>query len=142
MAHKIYKLAEEAGITAKELAAALRQLSANALDPIKIKYPDMVINKARAIPLDEGFKLSRDQGQAAVIQFTKTPVEDLPDVAVWIKENVPFTQLQLQYFENTTTGKLTGAIGIAYGSTLNVPPIATTVNGTVMTPNIARYTPK
>lgn len=142
MAHRIYKLAEEAGITPQQLAGALRQLSANALDPIKIKYPDMVINKARAIPLDEGFKLSRDQGQAAVIQFTKTPVADLPDVAIWIRENIPFTQLQLQYFENTTTGKLTGAIGIAYGSTTNIPVICTVVNGIVATPYIARYTPK
>ena len=136
---RIYKMAEAAGISEREIAVNLRNLVGNTLLPIKKQYDDLKVNKATAIPLEEGFSMARNMGQAVVLQFTNHTVADYPAIAIWIRNNVPLSQLQLQYFTVPPTNRISAAIGVAWGSTNNVPQICTTFNGKVMTLYIARY---
>lgn len=142
MKNKVYKLAEQEGIEAKEIVISLRMLGVKCLDPIYKQYPSMVVNKSRQLPLDEGFRIARDRGQAAVIQFTQVNYEMYTELAQWIRQNIPVSQLRIFYFSTSTNKKFSAAIGVAYGSTTNIPFVATVYDGVVVGPYLARYVPK
>ena len=81
----------------------------NCLDPIKEKYPDMIITS--------GFRRGENQedhgrGMAADLQFTKRNKAEYYEIARWIKSNVPFKQLLLEYLDKGS-GEKTSWIHIA-----------------------------
>jgi hypothetical protein len=110
------------GLTKGQIVCNLKLLAVNALDPIKKKYPDMYVSNAFRLP--EGASAGRSQheiGQAADIQFNSANKDKklYYDIVLWIKDNVPYDQLLLEY---KTTGTRLPWIHITFNSNGNRPP--------------------
>ena len=104
------ELKDQRGLTKNEIAGNLKTLAVNVLDPIKDKFPDMRVTS--------GFRSSsntsdHDIGAAADLQFeTKSP-EQYFEAAQWIKNNVPHTQLLLEY-QDKPDGRRIAWVHVAY----------------------------
>lgn len=88
------QIIEQKGLTKAQIVGNLKHLAVNVLDPIKDKYPDMIISS--------GFRHGTTNsdhfvGQAADIQFTRHSKADLYEIVKWIRTNIPFKQLLLEY---------------------------------------------
>lgn len=104
-----FKVVAQKGLTIPEIICNLKHLAVNCLDPIKEKYPDMIITS--------GFRRGENQedhgrGMAADLQFTKRNKAEYYEIARWIKSNVPFKQLLLEYLDKGS-GEKTSWIHIA-----------------------------
>ena len=103
-----YPITAQHGLTISEIACNLKNLAENCLDPIKDKYPNMFVTS--------GFRLGtgtsqHERGFAADMQFTNASKSDYFTIAQWIKDNVLFDQLLLEY---KTTGTSMPWIHISY----------------------------
>lgn len=103
-----YQIAAQRGLTKKEIACNLKMLAENCLDVIRTQYPNAFITS--------GFRAGsgtsqHELGQAADIQFKGASKADYYEIAQWIKNNVPFDKLLLEY---KTTGTGMPWIHIAY----------------------------
>jgi hypothetical protein len=92
--------------TAKQLADNLKALCLNCLEPIRAEYKDVSINsgiRPAGNPYSQANKISQHElGQAADLGFpsAKTSIDKNKgyyDIAVWIKNNILFDQLLLEY---------------------------------------------
>ena len=92
-----YALQDYNGLTKAQIACNLKYLAVNALDKIKAKYPGMIVTS--------GFR-TRDgvsdhsRGLAADIQIVQKGSFDISQyqsAIVWIRDNVPYSQLLLEY---------------------------------------------
>jgi hypothetical protein len=82
------------GLTSAQIVSNLKYLAVNALDPIKDKYPDMVITSGfRA----GNSKSDHNYGQAVDLQFRGHSYSDYYEIAEWIKNNTPYKQVLLEY---------------------------------------------
>lgn len=91
-------LKEQRGLTKAQIACNLKQLSVNCLDKIKEKYPDMVVTNAFRAPYGASAGRSDHEiGCAADLQFTSASASDYFEIAKWIRDNVPYKQLLLEY---------------------------------------------
>jgi hypothetical protein len=122
------------GLTPQAGLINLRNLAANSLDAIANRFPDLNITTGDIPSLNQGMSFARNQGQAAVMQFLSTSPAEYVNVAGWIRENVPYSQLLLQYRTSPTVSGLVPSIAVALGSTTNTPTVGTTVNGSVIAP--------
>jgi hypothetical protein len=109
------------GLSKQEIVCNLKLLAINCLDKIKEKYPDMVVTNAFRAP--EGASAGRSQheiGQAADLQFASgnENKELYFEIAKWIRDNVPFDQLLLEY---KTTGSRLPWIHISFNKDGNRP---------------------
>jgi hypothetical protein len=85
---------DQNGLTKAQIVGNLKYLSVNVIDKIKEKYPDMVITSGfRAGTSSSDHNL----GQAADLQFKAHSFSDYYDIAEWIKNNVPYKQVLLEY---------------------------------------------
>lgn len=89
-----HKIADNNGLTDAQIACNLKCLSENSLDRIKAQYPNMFVTS--------GFRAGSGSsqhtlGQAADMQFTGATKSDYFAIAQWIRDNVPFDQLLLEY---------------------------------------------
>jgi len=89
-----FPLIDQKGLTKAQIVGNLKSLAVNMLDPIKEKYPDMIISS--------GFRHGTTNsdhyvGQAVDLQFNRHSQSDHYEIIKWIKENVPFKQLLLEY---------------------------------------------
>lgn len=82
------------GLTAGQIVANLKLLAVNVLDRIKDKYPNALITNTFRAKEGQG---QHGLGQAADIQFLPRPFSQYYDIAIWIKDNIPFDQLILEY---------------------------------------------
>lgn len=92
-----HTLVAQNGLTKSQIAANLSALADNVLDPIKVKYGnDVTINSAfrRGVGSSQHLK-----GQAVDITYKNKSknVDDMIEIAKWIRDNVPFDQLILEY---------------------------------------------
>lgn len=85
------------GIPTKTVVENLKLLAINTLEPIKAKYPNAFITNTYR----EDSKTQHGRGQAADIQFRGVTKSAYYDIACWIRDNVAFDQLLLEY---KTTG--------------------------------------
>ena len=95
-----YKIVDNNGLTATQIACNLKSLAENTLDKIKEQYPKMMVTS--------GFRTGSGSsqhtlGQAADIQFPGYSKGDYYDIAIWIRDNVAFDKLLLEY-KTTGTG--------------------------------------
>lgn len=105
-----YSLQPARGLSKAEIACNLKNLAVNVLDPIKAKYSDMIVTSGlRSSSGDHGI------GQAADLQFTKSSYTKYYEIAQWIRDNIPFKQLLLEY-ETRSSGQIAW-IHIAYNTT-------------------------
>ena len=117
-----YKIISQLGLKIPEIACNLKKLSENCLDPIKTKYPNMKVTSA----FRTGSGASQHfRGQAADMQFTGISKGDYFTVAQWIKDNIIFDQLLLEY---KTTGTGLPWIHISFNSNGNRQQVLTLMN--------------
>ena len=122
----------------------LAALAQNCLEPIKAKYPTMLITNSYRHGSTIGGG-AHGTGQACDLQFRGIPAHNYFDIAKWIEQNVPYDQLLLEYLPGKTTWiHLSFALpGLPYGgiSTRKAKPqnILATLNGAAggkFTPNL------
>jgi hypothetical protein len=122
----------------------LAALAQNCLEPIKAKYPTMLITNSYRHGSTIGGG-AHGTGQACDLQFRGIPAHSYFDIAKWIEQNVPYDQLLLEYLPGKTTWiHMSFALpGLPYGglSTRKSKPgnILATLNGAAggkFTPNL------
>ena len=88
-----YKIAPQHGLTVSQIACNLKKVALNCLEKVKAQYPAMIVTS--------GFRAGvgtsqHERGQAIDMQFGVAN-SDYFDIATWIKDNVLFDQLLLEY---------------------------------------------
>lgn len=91
------KVTAHKGLSEAQIVCNLKKLAENSLDPIKERYSDMIITNAFR---KNNNKSQHNIGQAADLQFTTARKSDYFEIAKWIKDNVLFDQLLLEYRSN------------------------------------------
>ena len=91
------ELPSASGLPTKTIVENLKLLAINTLEPIRAKYPNLFITNTYR----EDSKTQHGKGQAADIQFRGVSKSEYYNIAIWIRDNVPFDQLLLEY---KTTG--------------------------------------
>ena len=92
---------------AQNVVNNLAALALNVYEPIKAKYPNLLItNSFRQGDVKNGQKIpdrgQHGSGQAMDLQFRGVPAHSYFDIAVWISKNIPYDQLLLEYLPNKT----------------------------------------
>lgn len=97
------RLSAFGGLTEREIACNMKALAERVLDPIKERYPNMFITSGFRNYVPEGGSTTSQhmKGQAADLQFSGASKNDYFEIAKWIKQNVNFDQMLLEY---KTTG--------------------------------------
>jgi hypothetical protein len=122
----------------------LAALAQNVIEPIKAKYPSMLVTNTYRHGASIGGG-AHGTGQAADLQFRGVPAHSYIDIAKWIEQNIPYDQLLLEYLPGKTVWiHLSFALpGLPYGgiSTRKSKPqnILATLNGAAggkFTPNL------
>ena len=122
----------------------LAALAQNVIEPIKAKYPSMLITNSYRHGATIGGG-AHGTGQAADLQFRGVPAHSYFEIAKWIEQNIPYDQLLLEYLPGKTVWvHLSFALpGLPYGgiSTRKSKPqnILATLNGAAggkFTPNL------
>lgn len=86
------------GLTKSAIVCNLYALATIVLDPIKQAYPTMMVTSGFRTPAhSKAINSQHEFGQAADLQFSGMRSEDYIKVAQWIRNNVPFDQLLLEF---------------------------------------------
>lgn len=89
-----YTVQSQRGLSVSEIVCNLKFVATNTLDKIKEKYPSVLVTSG----FRHGSGTSQhERGEAVDIQFQNTTKEEYYDIAVWIKDNVVFDQMILEY---------------------------------------------
>ena len=116
------KLKRQHNLEIPEIACNLKNLAENCLDLIKAKYSNMIVTSG----FRHGTTTSQHQrGMAGDMQFTGASKGDYYDIATWIKSNISFDQLLLEY---KTTGTRNPWIHISFNSAGNRGEVMTYMN--------------
>lgn len=96
-------LQSQRGLQEQDIVCNLIQLAENCLEPIKTKYPDMVISS--------GFRIGTNNsdhglGGAADLVWPNRNISEIKEIAAWITANVPHRQVLLEYETYTGTDKI------------------------------------
>ena len=122
----------------------LAALAQNVIEPIRAKYPSMLITNSYRHGASIGGG-AHGTGQAADLQFRGVPAHSYFEIAKWIEQNIPYDQLLLEYLPSKTVWvHISFALpGLPYGgiSTRKAKPanILATLNGAAggkFTPNL------
>ena len=83
------------GLTVPQILSNLANLAKNVYEPIKARYPRVIVtNSFRQGPPGGGNEQAQHgRGQAVDLVFPGYSTNEYYDVAVWIRDNVPFDQL-------------------------------------------------
>ena len=89
-----YKLTNNRGLTKAQIACNLKALAVNVLDPIRDKYSDVIVTS--------GFRATNhgsdhEVGGAVDLQFTNHSYAEYYEIIQWIRDNIPYKQLLLEY---------------------------------------------
>ena len=92
-------LVAQRGLEEKQIVCNLINLAENCLEPIKAKYPDMVISSGfrNRNPVTGGVDPGDHGIGCAVDLWFPRPISDIKAIADWISQNVPYRQLLLEY---------------------------------------------
>jgi len=114
-----------AGLTVAQLVANLQLLAQNCMEPIKAHRPDMYLTNSFR-PAGIGSPTSQHpKGQACDMQFSKASKADYFTIAQWIRDNVSYDQLLLEY---KTTGTGLPWIHISFNGAGNRNQVLTMMN--------------
>jgi len=87
------------GLPPQNIVNNLAALALNILEPIKAKYPNMLITNTYR----EGQgQAQHGTGQAADLQFRGVGAHSYFEIASWIEKNIPYDQLLLEYLPSKT----------------------------------------
>jgi len=87
------------GLPVQNIVNNLAALALNVLEPIKAKYPSMLITNSYRQGKGQA---QHGTGQAADLQFRGVSAHNYYDIAVWIEKNIPYDQLLLEYLVRDT----------------------------------------
>ena len=104
-----HKVVAQNGLKKSEIVCNLKKLCENVLDPIKAKFPSMFITSGFRTG---GGTSDHKLGQAADMQFPGKSKAEYFEIAQWIRDNVSFSQVILEY---QTVNSGNPWIHIAYG---------------------------
>lgn len=105
------------GLTKAEILDNLRGLCVNVLDPIKKRFPQMIFTSTFRIGQNEA---QHGMGLAADMQFGGgLAAPALYDAALWIRDNVAYDQLLLEY--GTFSGVYQGWVHVSFNPKGNRP---------------------
>ena len=108
LANSTHKLTAQRNLTLAEIACNLKKIAENCIEPIKAKYPNMSVTSA----FRRGSGTSQHElGQAVDMQFSGVDKSDYFAIAQWIRDNIIFDKLLLEY---KTTGTGNPWIHISY----------------------------
>jgi hypothetical protein len=112
-----------------DIVCNLKLLAINCLEPIKAKYPNVLVTNAFRKKKSDTSRSQHEVGQAADLQFPGIDAADYYDIAVWIRDNVPHDQLLLEY---KTYGSKLPWIHISFNKEGNRPSSASYKNATFL----------
>lgn len=114
------------GPNSERIVQNLQLLAQNCLEKIKVKFPDMKVTSGyrNFVPKGGATKSQHLQGQAADMQFNCSR-RQYYEIAKWIKNNVPYDQLLLEY---KSTGSKNPWIHISFKATGNRNQVMTFFN--------------
>lgn len=115
------------GNTVYDMACNMKALAQQCLDPIKDKYPNVLITSGFRDFIPEGGALNSQHlyGQAVDLQFPGVPKTGYMEIAQWIKNSIPFDQLLLEY---KTTGSKMPWIHVTFNRNGNRKTFGTFMN--------------
>lgn len=87
---------EQCGLKPDQIVCNLSQLANNIWIPLKAKYPDLIMTNSLRVGDSVGAG-PHGTGQAMDVQFSGLPPKDYFERAQWIKGNLPYDQLILEY---------------------------------------------
>lgn len=121
---------EQHGLTKGQIVCNLRSLCRTSLETIKAQYPNMFVTSGFRTKSGSGAKVSQHElGEAADMQFKGVSKQDYYEIAKWIRDNVTFDQLILEY---KTTGSGMPWIHISCSQKGNRKQILTMMNHKVV----------
>ena len=88
------------GLSVEEICCNLKLLAVNCIEPIRAKYSGAFVTNTWRPP-GSNPKSQHPKGQAADIQFRGVAKSEYYNIALWIRDNVSYDQLLLEY---KTTG--------------------------------------
>lgn len=112
------------GLTVAEIACNLKLLLINCIIPIKNKYPNALVTNTWR-PYQGNPRSQHPKGQAADIQFRGVSKAAYYDIAQWIKDNISYDQLLLEY---KTTGSGLPWIHISFDKDKSRAQVLTLLN--------------
>lgn len=123
------ELRAQRNLTRAEICCNLKYLAEVVLEPVKAKYPNMFITSGFRQIDSRNSNSDHGIGCAADIQFRGIPISEYYDIARWMRSNLPYKQILLEYLEKSNK-TLSCWIHVAYeksGKVSNMP-IATFIN--------------
>lgn len=122
-----YQVQPSAGLTTAEVVANLQLLTENCVEPIRAQYSNAFVTNSFRVG-QPGSTSQHPKGQACDIQFSNVTKADYFTIAQWIRDNVPYDQLLLEY---KTTGTGLPWIHISYNNAGNRSQVKTFLNNKV-----------
>lgn len=120
-----HPVAPSAGLSIAQVVANLQLLAQNCAEPIKAYRPDMFITNSFR-PSGIGSATSQHpKGMACDMQFSRAKKVDYFSIAQWIRDNVSYDQLLLEY---KTTGSGLPWIHISFNGNGNRGQVLTFIN--------------
>jgi len=133
----------QCGLSVTQIVGNLQLLAQNCLEPIITQYPDLVVTcgfRPNGLNVPGGSSKSQHHlGQAADMQFKSAQgnVQRIYNIAQWIKANVVFDQLLLEY---KSTGSKLPWIHISFNGAKNGHQVLTLMNGSTHSKGLALLT--
>jgi hypothetical protein len=96
-----HKIKAQRGLSERDIVCNLQNVAINILEPIREKYPNLIINSAfRGNPSLQGKVSQHEKGEAIDLQFRGLLPKDYLDVSDWIIKNVAFDQFIFEHGNN------------------------------------------
>jgi hypothetical protein len=96
-----HKIKAQKGLSEQDIVCNLQNVALNILEPIRGRYPTMVINSAfRGTASIVGKVSQHERGEAVDLQFRGLSPKDYLDVSDWIVKNLPFDQFIFEHGNN------------------------------------------
>lgn len=89
-----YAIKAQNGLSAEDIVCNLKNIAENVLEPLKAKYPNMIVTSGFRTGSGKSQHL---KGEAVDIQFTNASKGFYFEVAKWAKDNLPYDQFLLEY---------------------------------------------
>lgn len=120
-----YTVKAQAGLTIGEVVENLQLLTKNCIEPIQAQYSNMFLTNSFRDQAKSSSTSQHPKGMACDMQFSNVGKADYFSIAVWIRDNISYDQLLLEY---KTTGSRLPWIHISYNKNGNRNQVLTFMN--------------
>lgn len=120
-----YTVKAQSGLTIGQVVENLQLLTQNCIEPIKVQYPNMFVTNSFRDAAKSSSTSQHPKGMACDMQFANVSKADYFTIAIWIRDNISYDQLLLEY---KTTGSKLPWIHISYNKDGNRNQVLTFMN--------------